>query len=51
MCLQAVAAELGSRTAEQVKHYFRDNLRVLRKGAWTPEEDEALIKVSMGIIA
>jgi hypothetical protein len=36
---------MGNRTAQQVQHYFRDNLQTLKKGAWSPEEDEALRKV------
>ncbi len=41
-----MAAELGGRDAQQVKHHFlyAQNLN-LRKGPWTKEEDEALLKV------
>ena len=40
---QAVAVELGGRTPGQVQHFYQDNLsNCYKKGAWDPEEDEAL---------
>ncbi len=46
LCPQAVAAEVGGRNAQQVKHHYlyAQNLN-LRKGPWTKEEDAALLKV------
>ena len=42
---QAVAAELGGRDAQQVKHHFLYvQNQNLRKGPWTKEEDAALLK-------
>ena len=42
---QAVAAELGGRDAQQVKHHFLYvQNQNLRKGPWTQEEDAALLK-------
>ena len=43
--VQAVAAEMGNRTAQQVQHYYRDNMQARKKGAWSSEEDAALLKV------
>lgn len=43
--MQAVAAEMGNRTAQQVHHYYRDNMLALKKGPWSPDEDAALLKV------
>ncbi|KAK9846507.1 hypothetical protein WJX81_005627 [Elliptochloris bilobata] len=41
----AVAAEVGGRNAQQVKHHFLYAQNVnLRKGPWTKEEDAALLK-------
>jgi hypothetical protein len=42
---QAVAAEMGNRTAQQVQHYYRDNVQALKKGPWAADEDAALLKV------
>lgn len=43
--VQAVAAEMGNRTAQQVQHYYRDNMQARKKGAWSSDEDAALLKV------
>ncbi|KAK9908648.1 hypothetical protein WJX75_000964 [Coccomyxa subellipsoidea] len=40
----AVAAEMGNRTAQQVQHYYRDNVQALKKGPWAADEDAALLK-------
>ena len=45
MGCQAVAVELGNRTAEQCLHHYRDNLAAFKKGDWSPEEDAALLRV------
>ena len=46
---QAVAVEMGGRTPGQVQHFYQDNLsNCYKKGAWDPEEDEALRQVSTG---
>ncbi len=44
-----MAAEVGGRTAQQVKHHYvyAQNAN-LRKGPWTKEEDEALVKARPG---
>ena len=35
---------MGNRTAEQVMHYYKDNLGAFKKGDWSPEEDASLLK-------
>ena len=38
---------MGGRTPGQVQHFYQDNLsNCYKKGAWDPEEDEALKQAS-----
>ena len=39
---------MGGRTPGQVQHFYQDNLsKCYKKGAWDPEEDEALKQASL----